>query len=267
MKGKFILSVLFWFILMTIGQTIGAVIALIILLKDDPTFILSLTEMDEIMAFVSELVNPMLIGGAVVVFIAVFIKVLRIQNDQKTFWQKACDYLNMHKLENSADYVYYFCLGMAMNVVLSIILTWIIHALNIASSDSGDLLKPGLIMAFCVAFLVPIAEEITFRNRIYQSAKNIHYKSANFLQSFLFGLAHGSLVQGLYTFVFGLLFGYEDDIKKSLLPSICMHCGVNFFAAIEVLIGDKAMYMAPLALLAIPKVIEMLNRRKKEIDL
>lgn len=77
-------------------------------------------------------------------------------------------------------------------------------------------------------FLAPIGEELMFRGVIMGYARRVMpFIWANLLQAALFGVYHGNLVQGMYAFAMGLLFGYLVKKCDSLLASIAVHFVVN----------------------------------------
>lgn len=265
MKKKFLFSAFGWFMTMVIGQIIGCTIGIAYKLITNPNWLETLLTEEDIMKVVSDITNPMLIGGALAVFIVTLIAVSKIDNNEKTYGQKLRDYLNLHPLDNAFSYISYFCMGIGINILLSLLLTWIYEMLNL--TDDTSMFSQDVLMILSVALLVPIAEEIVYRNRIYINFKNIKHKTANFWQALLFGLSHGMPVQVLYTFGFGLVFGKINDRERSLLPSICLHCGINFFAAIAMFSPGAEMYLIPFTLLAIPQVIKLLKKERTDLDL
>lgn len=81
------------------------------------------------------------------------------------------------------------------------------------------------------AFFAPIGEELVFRGVIMKYARRVMpFIWANLLQAVLFGIYHMNVVQGVYTFVIGLLFGYLVKKCDSLLPTITVHFVLNVFA-------------------------------------
>lgn len=77
----------------------------------------------------------------------------------------------------------------------------------------------------------PIVEELAFRGITLKWAldlSNGKFWIANVIQAVLFGVAHGNLVQGLYAFTLGLVFGYVYYKYKSLWASMIAHLTFNF---------------------------------------
>lgn len=77
-------------------------------------------------------------------------------------------------------------------------------------------------------FLAPIGEELVFRGVIMRNAWRVMpFMWANLLQAVLFGICHMNLVQGVYTFLMGLLLGYLVKKCDSLLPTMAVHFVLN----------------------------------------
>lgn len=70
--------------------------------------------------------------------------------------------------------------------------------------------------------------------------------AANIVQALLFGVLHMNLVQGVYAFAVGLVFGWVDWRAGSLVPSILTHLSVNlamfFVSDLSGLIGAFGLY-------------------------
>lgn len=257
MKRKFIASIFLWLALMFGGQFVGAFIAVLIMAVNTPDVFLNITS-DNLQVLIDKLMNPMLITGVAFIFIGVLIKVCRIENENKSFKEKFLDYINLHPLKDNMSYLEYFCFGLLINVVLSYVLELIYSILNIEGAEIF-LTATSLLSVFAIAFLVPIGEEILYRNRIYNSLMNISPQKANILQSLIFGISHGNIIQGIYTFVFGMIFGHVNEKQGSIAPSICMHCGINFYAAISLYSPQYLIILQILSLLSIPMIIRWIQ--------
>ena len=260
MKKKFFFVALFWSMIMVVGQLFGAIYAILEMAFTNPNFMEDFMKMDTF-ELISQISNPMLIGGVIAVLITVIIRISTIKNENKTWTQKCKDYLNLKPLKNGMEYVRYFCVGISINVFLSLILTGLYKWLEL-EDDTAYMFDSGWIMLLLVSFLVPIMEEILYRNRIYIAFKNLSPKRANFWQALFFGIAHGNIIQGLYTFLFGIMFGKINDRNNSLLPSICIHCGINFFAGITMFSPGSEIYLIPFIIFAIPKFLEWIQYKK-----
>ena len=80
-----------------------------------------------------------------------------------------------------------------------------------------------------VIILGPIAEEIIFRGLTMHYAEKItgSLGVAIILQGILFGLYHGTIVQGIYATIFGIMLGVICVRSQSLFPSIFLHIIIN----------------------------------------
>jgi hypothetical protein len=134
-------------------------------------------------------------------------------------------------------------IAIAMGMIIIIFfLTWLTSSLfgpvNRGPVDTALLPKTAVQFYFFFLALVAgaVAEEMVFRGYFLKQLAFL-FKSENaaiVLQSLLFSLAHpGQRGPWLFQkFLIGLLFGYIASRRKSLMPSIVAHCGINALAAI-----------------------------------
>ncbi|PXY88850.1 hypothetical protein DKK68_01425 [Bifidobacterium asteroides] len=113
-----------------------------------------------------------------------------------------------------------------------------------APDDGGGLETP--IMLFYGILLGPFAEELVFRGVIMNGLRRFGRVFAIITSSLLFGFMHGSLVQGLFGFISGLVLGYLA-MEYGLVWSLLVHMLNNAFSS-----GLLAKYM-PLA----PEVVRI----------
>ncbi|MCR5791567.1 MAG: CPBP family intramembrane metalloprotease [Lachnospiraceae bacterium] len=84
-----------------------------------------------------------------------------------------------------------------------------------------------------VVFLGPVAEELVFRGVTFRYFQKIMpFMWANIVQAALFGFMHMNLVQGLYAFGIGLVFGLLVYKKESIACSILLHMSINLFGCV-----------------------------------
>ena len=82
--------------------------------------------------------------------------------------------------------------------------------------------------------LAPILEELIFRGLIFRTLEKIGSgRMALFVSAFLFGIAHMSFVQGVYTFIMGLIAGVIYLKTRNLWWPIIMHITINSIAAMR----------------------------------
>lgn len=84
------------------------------------------------------------------------------------------------------------------------------------------------IMLAYVVVLGPIAEELIFRGLIYRFSRlAFPFWAANVWQAALFAIFHMNLVQGIYAFVLGLVFGYIAHRGHGIRYSVFAHIATN----------------------------------------
>lgn len=79
-------------------------------------------------------------------------------------------------------------------------------------------------------FVAPVVEELLFRGIIFYYLREMKgFWIANIIQALLFGLAHGNVVQGIYTAILGMILGYYYHKNRNILSPIFLHIFFNFF--------------------------------------
>jgi len=112
-----------------------------------------------------------------------------------------------------------------------------------------DLKNNLLIQGFCIWLLIPVCEEIVFRGFLFNELKNlVRPKYAIIIQAFLFGLIHMNLIQGIYTFIIALFFGYAYQKTGKILVPILMHVVFNIMGtSLGFINNDNAVLIITLA--------------------
>ncbi len=81
--------------------------------------------------------------------------------------------------------------------------------------------------------LSPVAEELIFRGLCQNRSKEVFSANASILFSaLLFALYHGNLLQMIYAFILGLIFGYVYEKYHNLAAPILAHCGANILSVL-----------------------------------
>lgn len=84
----------------------------------------------------------------------------------------------------------------------------------------------------CTAICPALAEEFAFRG-IFMGVMRKHGDAfAIFSSALVFGAMHGNTTQIIFAFVLGLIFGYIDCKANSIIPSVLLHFGNNFYAVL-----------------------------------
>lgn len=85
----------------------------------------------------------------------------------------------------------------------------------------------------CLIVIAPIFEEILFRGLIFYELKKFsHVLLAVILQAIIFSVAHGNMLQAIYTFIFGITLNIIYICTKSIGPNIICHMTYNLFGLI-----------------------------------
>lgn len=176
----------------------------------------SLQVMKGLMSLTNEIILPMLIISGLCLMIVLFIKG-KVRKEK---------YVSTISKNDISKYVLYGC---TFNLVITLIINLIPQSFMDKYNMSVGLATTGNLFLMIVAtgIMGPIAEEITFRHFILQPNRRVGEKYAIIVSAISFGIMHGNIIQGTYTFVLGLLFAREDIKENNLLPSIIMHITIN----------------------------------------
>ena len=176
----------------------------------------SMQVMKGLLALTNEIVLPMLIVSGICLILVLTIKSY-IQKER---------YITALSKECISKYVMYGC---TFNLVITLIINMIPQSFMEKYNASVGLATTGNIYLMIIAtgIMGPIAEEITFRHFILQPNRKVNNKYAIIISSLSFGLMHGNIIQGTYTFILGLLFAMEDIKESNLMPSLIMHMTIN----------------------------------------
>lgn len=176
----------------------------------------SLQVMKGLMSLTNEIILPMLIVSGLCLMIVLFIKG-KVRKEK---------YVSTISKNDVSKYVLYGC---TFNLVITLIINLIPQSFMNKYNMSVGLATTGNLFLMIVAtgIMGPIAEEITFRHFILQPNRRVSEKYAIIISAISFGIMHGNIIQGTYTFILGLLFAREDIKENNLLPSIIMHITIN----------------------------------------
>lgn len=94
------------------------------------------------------------------------------------------------------------------------------------AADQAEPLGLNIVLTVYVWLVAPVVEEVGFRGVLMHELKPLGRNVAIFTSAMVFGLFHDDLVQGLFAFGAGLLFGYVA-MEFSLKWSIMLHCVNN----------------------------------------
>ncbi|MCD8330830.1 MAG: CPBP family intramembrane metalloprotease [Lachnospiraceae bacterium] len=84
-----------------------------------------------------------------------------------------------------------------------------------------------------IGILSPIVEEVLFRGLCMKRLQNgVGSTASIFLAAAFFALYHGNVLQMIYAFILGLIFGYVYERFHSLAAPILAHCGANIISVL-----------------------------------
>ena len=90
-----------------------------------------------------------------------------------------------------------------------------------------------LLQIVTLILLGPLMEELLFRGLIYYRLMLLNEKAiAAYISAIIFGVYHLNLVQGLYTFVLGILLVYVYEKFSTLWAPYLLHMGANAIAVV-----------------------------------
>lgn len=103
------------------------------------------------------------------------------------------------------------------------------NAPDIENSQTGIEM---LLSFICTAICPALAEEFAFRGIFMGVMRKYGDAFAVFSSALVFGAMHGNTTQIVFAFVLGLIFGYLDCKANSIIPSVLLHFGNNFYAVL-----------------------------------
>ncbi len=151
------------------------------------------------------------------------------------------DRINIKKIPIK-EYLNIFVLGIGVTILLlflSGILTKLIPSYSEISNQLATA-RVSVLQLIITIVLIPIYEEIFYRGIIFgYLKKEFNIIVSVIVQALVFGFMHLNLVQGIYTFIFGIVLALVYMYSNSILGNITVHITFNL-----------------LGILIIPKLLE-----------
>ncbi|MFZ5968286.1 MAG: CPBP family intramembrane glutamic endopeptidase [Bacillota bacterium] len=151
---------------------------------------------------------------------------LMLRRKEETLWKKR----SLGKI-----YPYQTLLGIATSIGLAAFTCSLAGIIQYMFPNYTEVAKNiestrgSMIGIICMIVLLPTFEEILFRGLIFNEfRKNTNIKIAVIVQAFIFAVSHGNLLQGIYTFIIGLVICCIYMWTNSLWSAIIVHISYNF---------------------------------------
>ncbi|MBQ7580801.1 MAG: CPBP family intramembrane metalloprotease [Clostridia bacterium] len=110
------------------------------------------------------------------------------------------------------------------------------------TSTSSSLPNSGIaavLYFLSVVVIAPLVEEFAMRAVTMQPLRKYGEKFAIVMTAFVFALMHQNMVQGIFAFIAGLVFGYVCILTGSVWCSIAIHCLNNFLSVVSMAVNES----------------------------
>ena len=128
------------------------------------------------------------------------------------------------------DIIYIIVFGIGFSIILlnlAGILTKLVPSYTNVQNQL-EYASNSILQLFITIILIPICEEIIFRRVIFGYLReNYNIACSVIIQALVFGIAHGNIVQGTYTFILGISLALVYMYCNSLWGSIILHITFN----------------------------------------
>lgn len=136
---------------------------------------------------------------------------------------------------NKKDYLYIILLSFGLEVLLGVLAAPLMKNFSsyneVAKTISSS--RNSIFSLISVVVLIPICEEIIFRGVIFgYLKKRYNLVISLIIQALVFAFMHGNIVQGIYTFILGLVLGIIYIYTNSLYGSMLMHIIYNLLGSV-----------------------------------
>lgn len=221
---------------LTVSLIGGAIIGVIYVMKNINEISISRFNSDEIINQTAGLTNYLLLTSSIIT-VLVFLLIYKARK------KSIIEELQIVKT-NDANIIIGIILGISAWLFNTGALSLVQEAglfkehFSIMENILAPVSKGSIFMSLLtVGIIAPFTEEFMFRGVIFKTLnKNISILWTIIIQALFFGLFHGNLIQGIYTTLLGLVFGYITYKTRSLWPAIIMHMVNNTIAMISPII-------------------------------
>lgn len=134
-------------------------------------------------------------------------------------------------------------LAAGFNVITSVIITYFPwpQAWMDSYAANSSAIDGSLASWILAVFMAPVLEEIVFRGLMYtRLKKGLPVIAAAIVTSLAFGIAHGTIIWAIYTFVFSMVLIWVFEKFQSLTACIVLHMAYNLAGMALSLIPEDA---------------------------
>ncbi len=150
-----------------------------------------------------------------------------------------------------SNFFRYIVIGLTVNTIMSIVITILFSGSDVSVSNETTtqvmelVAVPVWLNLIASGLVTPIAEELIYRAGIMcRLRKSMSDGLAIFLSALIFGAMHMNMVQGVYAFVLGVVFGiFVCRANGNPLPSIIMHIVINSTSLILTYLGMSNLFV------------------------
>lgn len=131
----------------------------------------------------------------------------------------------------------------SFNVITSVIISLIPWPQSWMDSyaTSSSAIDSSLMAWLTAVLMAPVLEEVVFRGLVYtRLKKGLGVIVAAIITSLIFGIAHGTIIWFIYTFIFSIVLIWIFEKFQSLTASILLHLAYNLSGMALALIPEEA---------------------------
>lgn len=220
-------------------KTIGIVIVIPtlfvlvnMLIREGYVFLLVYLNNESIEAIKQNIINqiPILIGISDLIFI-LLLYLIFLPTKKRLFSR-----FNIKKI-GIKEIVCSVLFGVGLSILTNFIVGVLIKIIpsynqvsNILNQSNTSIFKMVILVVF-----VPICEEILFRGVIFGFLKkNYNLPISIFLQAIIFSVMHFNIIQGIYTFILGVVLAIVYVYSESILTCMILHIVYNLFGTVVI---------------------------------
>ncbi|MDS0528089.1 CPBP family intramembrane metalloprotease [Clostridium sp. SHJSY1] len=174
---------------------------------------------------------------AISALITVVIYYFILRNKQKNLWER-CKVKRIHK----SDLMIVGVIGVSVAIFSNSIVYLFSNKFDSYSKVNSIITNAygSWVSMICVLVLIPIFEEVLFRGLIFNELKKkFNMFWAVLLQALIFAIFHGNILQGIYTFVLGVILCIIYIETKSIFGNILCHIIYNMCGSV---LGPLVLY-------------------------